>query len=130
MRRCADGSLGRERRGGKRPRSRGHVLRQPDGLARNLPIIAYSPLLGGAYSPGGKPLPPEYAGADSAARLAALQSVAAEKGATPNQIVLAWMLQSVPPVVPLVGAGTAAQLVENLGALDIVLSGEDMDRLS
>ena len=39
------------------------------------------------------------------------------------------MLQSTPPVLPLVSAGTLAQLDEDLGSLDVTLSREQMARL-
>ena len=70
-----------------------------------------------------------YVSADSDARLAELKAVAAEKGATPNQVVLAWMLASDPAVIPLFSASKAEQLTEDLGALDVELSDEDMRRL-
>ena len=91
-------------------------------------LVAYTPLLSGAYA--GKPLRPDYVGADSDARLAALAQVAAEVGATPNQVVLAWLMQRTPPAIPLFGASTLAQLEENLGALNVTLTAEQMDTLT
>jgi aryl-alcohol dehydrogenase-like predicted oxidoreductase len=55
--------------------------------------------------------------------------VAGEHGATPNQIILAWMLHSDPPVIPLVAASTSEQMAENLGALAITLTPDQMRRL-
>jgi aryl-alcohol dehydrogenase-like predicted oxidoreductase len=69
------------------------------------------------------------AGPDAEARLAVLRQVAQEHGATANQVVLAWMLQHTPPVLPLIAASTSAQLEENLDALRITLTGEQMQRL-
>ncbi len=63
------------------------------------------------------------------ARLAALAQVAAETGATPNQVVLAWLLQSSPAALPLFGASTVAQLEESLGALAVSLTPEQMATL-
>ena len=40
------------------------------------------------------------------------------------------MLQSDPPVLPLVAASTSAQLQENIDALDITLSEEQVARLN
>jgi aryl-alcohol dehydrogenase-like predicted oxidoreductase len=56
----------------------------------------------------------------------ALRSVAARHGASPSQIALAWLLHK--PVVAsvLFGAREPGQLVENLGAVDIRLGGEDL----
>ncbi len=92
-------------------------------------LLAYSPLLGGAYSRDDKAIDARYAGADSDARLAALHAVATEHDATANQVVLAWMLHSDPQVIPLVAASNTAQMAENLAALNVALSEEDMRRL-
>ncbi len=93
------------------------------------PIVAYSVLLGGAYTKPGHTIGDEYAGTDTDARLAMLKTIAAETGATVNQIVLAWMLHSDYPVIPLIAASTREQMQENLGALDVKLSAEQMQRL-
>lgn len=91
------------------------------------PIVAYSILLGGAYTKGN--IPPEYIGADTDARLAALRAVAGELGATLNQVVIAWMLHSSYPVIPLIAASSHEQLAENVGALRFSLSADQMKRL-
>ena len=96
---------------------------------RDISLLAYSPLLGGAYTRADRPLPERYTGPDNEARLRALKAVAAEAGATPNQVVLAWMAQSTPPVIPLVAASSEEQMRENLGALNVVLTAEQMQRL-
>jgi aryl-alcohol dehydrogenase-like predicted oxidoreductase len=92
-------------------------------------LLAYSVLLGGAYTRDDRPLPDGYAGPDADARLAVLRDVAGETGATPNQVVLAWLLRGTPPVIPLIGASSEAQLDENLGALEVELSAEQLERL-
>ena len=58
-----------------------------------------------------KPLGPEFSHAGTAPRLAALREVAADTGATVNQVVLAWLIGGELPVIPLVGASSVAQLV-------------------
>lgn len=98
--------------------------------ARGVTPLAYSALLSGAYTRSDKPLRDIYVGPDSQARLAALQAVATEVEATPNQVVLAWMRQSDPPVLPLIAASTPAQLQENLDALAVALSPDQMERLN
>jgi aryl-alcohol dehydrogenase-like predicted oxidoreductase len=98
--------------------------------ARGITLLAYSPLLGGAYTRADRSLSEQYLGPDSEARLAALKAVAAEAGATPNQIVLAWMLHSAPCVIPVMAASTPEQMRENLGALEVRLSVEQMARLN
>jgi aryl-alcohol dehydrogenase-like predicted oxidoreductase len=55
-----------------------------------------------------------------------LRKTAGERGATPAQLAIAWVLSRGPDVVPLVGARTRARLTEALGALDLKLSAEDL----
>jgi aryl-alcohol dehydrogenase-like predicted oxidoreductase len=97
---------------------------------RGITMLAYSPLLGGAYTRADRSFPEQYLGPDTDARLAALNAVAEEVGATASQVVYAWMLQSDPPVIPLVAASMVEQMRENLGALEIELSPDQMARLN
>ncbi|MEP7285774.1 MAG: aldo/keto reductase [Chloroflexota bacterium] len=94
---------------------------------RQFPIVAYSLLLSGAYSKG--VIPAEYAGPDTEARLAMLRIIAAETSATLNQVVIAWALHSNYPVIPLIAVSSHQQLQENLGALDLHLDTDQMQRL-
>jgi aryl-alcohol dehydrogenase-like predicted oxidoreductase len=96
---------------------------------RNVRMLAFSPLLSGAYTRADRSLPTQYLGADSDARMAVLRAVASETGGTPNQVVLAWMLHGEPCVIPLMGVSTIEQMTENLGALALQLSPEQMSRL-
>ncbi len=57
-------------------------------------------------------------------------AVADELGATPSQVALAWVLAQPWPLLPIVGARTEAQLRDNLGALDVELPEEALERLS
>jgi aryl-alcohol dehydrogenase-like predicted oxidoreductase len=98
--------------------------------ARGITMLAYSPLLTGAYTRADRSFAEQYLGPDTDARVAALNAVAGEVGATLNQVVYAWMMQSDPLVIPLVATSTAEQIRENLGALEIKLSAEQMARLS
>ena len=61
--------------------------------------------------------------------MAVLGEVAAELGATPTQVVLAWIMQRQPTMIPVVGASTVAQLEEQLGAVDLHLDEEVCKRL-
>jgi len=97
--------------------------------ARGVTLLAYSPLLGGAYTRADRSFPAQYLGPDSDTRLGVLKAIAEETGATASQVVLAWMAHSRPPVIPLVAASTAEQMHENLGALEIELSTDQMTRL-
>lgn len=98
--------------------------------SRQMTMLAYSPLLTGAYTRPDRSLMVQYQGPDSRARLAVLKQVAAECNATPNQVVYAWMWKHNPPVIPILGVSTAAQLSENLGALDVVLTDDQVTRLN
>ena len=92
-------------------------------------LVAYSPLLSGGYVREDRPLGPEFDHAGTERRLSALRAVAAETGATLNQVVLAWMMGGELPVIPLVGASSVAQLEDSLGAVDLELSPEQRARL-
>lgn len=93
-------------------------------------LLAYSVMLSGSYTRQDRPLHTAYDTADNQARLIVLRAVAAETGTTPNQVVLAWMRQSDPPVLPLVAASTSQQLAENIDALDLTLTDQQMKRLN
>jgi aryl-alcohol dehydrogenase-like predicted oxidoreductase len=95
----------------------------------NLTLVAYSPLLGGAYVRADKPLDPEHDHPGTPARLAALREVAADTGATLNQVVLAWLIGAEVPAIPLVGASSVAQLDESLAAVDLELTVEQRAKL-
>ncbi|MFE6359172.1 aldo/keto reductase [Streptomyces sp. NPDC057806] len=95
----------------------------------DLTLVAYSPLLAGAYTREDKPLPADYDHPGTPARLKVLREVAREADATVNQVVLAWQIGADLPVIPLAGASSVAQLEENLAAVDLELTGEQRARL-
>jgi aryl-alcohol dehydrogenase-like predicted oxidoreductase len=94
-----------------------------------LTLVAYSALLGGAYTRADKPLDPDLDHAGTPVRLAVLNEVAEEIGATANQVVLAWLIGGEVPVIPLVGASSVAQLDESLAAGDLELTPEQRAKL-
>ena len=55
-----------------------------------------------------------------------LASIATRKKATPAQIALAWLLAQKPWIVPIPGTTKLHRLEENLGAIAVELTGEDM----
>ncbi len=59
-----------------------------------------------------------------------VEAVAREKGCTPGQLVLAWLLAQGPDVVPIPGTKRRSRLEENLGALDVTLGGDDVKQLA
>jgi aryl-alcohol dehydrogenase-like predicted oxidoreductase len=92
-------------------------------------LVAYSILLQGAYTRDDRPVPAQFAGPDADARLTVLEAVADETMATMNQVIIAWMRQSDPPVLPIIAGSRPEQLTENIAALDVTLSDEQMQRL-
>ncbi|MDA8061224.1 MAG: aldo/keto reductase [Actinomycetota bacterium] len=109
-------------------------------------FVAYSPLgrgiLTGAYRS-----PDDFAEGDSRrsgrfprlaggnfernrALVGALEEVAAAKGCTPAQLALAWVLARGDDVVPIPGTRRQRYLEENLGALDVELSAEEVEELA
>jgi aryl-alcohol dehydrogenase-like predicted oxidoreductase len=94
-----------------------------------LALVAYSPLLLGAYVRADRPLSFRFDHAGTPPRLEALRSVAKETGATLLQVVLSWLIGGSVPVIPLVGASSVAQIEESLAAVDLDLTAEQRERL-
>ncbi|HEY6961683.1 MAG TPA: aldo/keto reductase [Gaiellaceae bacterium] len=61
--------------------------------------------------------------------VAQVDEIAAEKGVTPGQLALAWVLSRGDDVVPIPGTTRASHLEENVGALDVELTADDLQRL-
>jgi aryl-alcohol dehydrogenase-like predicted oxidoreductase len=59
-----------------------------------------------------------------------LEAIAEEKGCTPAQLALAWLMAQGPDVIPIPGTKRIARLEENLGALDVRLTPAEIDRIS
>jgi aryl-alcohol dehydrogenase-like predicted oxidoreductase len=59
-----------------------------------------------------------------------VETIAEEKGCTPAQLVLAWLLGQGPDVIPIPGTKRIDRLEENLGALQVNLTAADLDRIS
>ena len=58
-----------------------------------------------------------------------LSRVAADLGATPLQVALAWLLQRSPNILPIPGTSSVAHLRENLAAAELVLGEAEVQRL-
>jgi aryl-alcohol dehydrogenase-like predicted oxidoreductase len=58
-----------------------------------------------------------------------LKRIAQDKGATPAQIALAWLLAQKPWIVPIPGTTKLHRLEENLGAVDLTLSADDLSQI-
>jgi aryl-alcohol dehydrogenase-like predicted oxidoreductase len=59
-----------------------------------------------------------------------IAEIAEEKGCTPAQLVLAWLLAQGPDVIPIPGTKHRERLDENLGALELRLTAQDVTRIS
>jgi aryl-alcohol dehydrogenase-like predicted oxidoreductase len=58
-----------------------------------------------------------------------VKRVAERRGATPAQVALGWLLAQRPWIVPIPGTSKAARMRENLGAVDLVLTPEDLTEI-
>jgi aryl-alcohol dehydrogenase-like predicted oxidoreductase len=62
-------------------------------------------------------------------RVALLEQMAKEKGCTPSQLAIAWVLHRGNDILPLIGTTNRNRLFENLGATEVKLSQEDVARI-
>lgn len=58
-----------------------------------------------------------------------LKDIAAQKDATPAQIALAWLLAQKPWITPIPGTTKLHRLEENIGAVDITLTADDLTQI-
>jgi aryl-alcohol dehydrogenase-like predicted oxidoreductase len=61
--------------------------------------------------------------------VAKVKEIAAEKGCTPGQLALAWLLQKGEDVVPIPGTKRRRYLEENVAATDVQLTQNDLQRI-
>jgi aryl-alcohol dehydrogenase-like predicted oxidoreductase len=59
-----------------------------------------------------------------------IKEIATDKGSTSAQIALSWLLTQKPWIVPIPGTTKLHRLDENLGALDVELTAEDLERIA
>jgi aryl-alcohol dehydrogenase-like predicted oxidoreductase len=111
-------------------------------MCRKLDIgfVAYSPL-GRGFLTGAITKPedfevddfrrtnPRFQGENFARNLQLVQQIktlAEEKGCTPAQLALAWVLAQGPDIVPIPGTRRRSRLDENIGALDVQMGKEEL----
>ena len=58
-----------------------------------------------------------------------VHEIAGEKGCTPSQLALAWLLAQGEDIVPIPGTKQRKYLEENLGAVDVALTSDDLQRI-
>jgi len=59
-----------------------------------------------------------------------VEQLAAEKGCTAAQLALAWLLAQGEDVVPIPGTKKRSRLAENVGAVDVQLTAQDLARIA
>lgn len=106
-------------------------------------LVAYSPL-GRGFLTGAiagtenfalddfRRLSPRFAEAalqQNLTQLDAVKALAARKGCTPGQLALAWLIAQGDDIVPIPGTRRAERVDENAGALDVVLTPDDVAQL-
>jgi aryl-alcohol dehydrogenase-like predicted oxidoreductase len=112
--------------------------------ALGISFVAYSPLgrsllTGAVRQPSDIPegdnrgRHPRFA-ADNLARnlelVSEIEAVAKARNCTPGQVALAWLLTQGPDIVPIPGTKQTARVDENVGAVAVKLSAEEVARLS
>ncbi len=58
-----------------------------------------------------------------------VRALAQEKGCTPAQLALAWLIRRHDDVIPIPGTSSDRRLEENAGAVDVELTAEDLQRI-
>ena len=118
----------------------------PVALKYDLAILTYSPLGGGVLA--GKYTSVAQAPEDSRvhdarwgewaqsilseqvfALVQTLQEMAEAKQCTPSQLALAWLIQRPAVASAIIGPRTQEHLTDNLGALDVTFTAEELKRL-
>ena len=97
---------------------------------RGITMLPYTPLLRGAYVREDRPIARSYQGPDCDARLKVLKEVAHACEVSCNQVVLAWMMQRQPPMIPVFSASRVDHLEDNMAATQLKLSQEQLIRLN
>ncbi len=58
-----------------------------------------------------------------------IEALAQEKDCTPSQIALAWVAQQPGVTAPIIGPRTMEQFLDNMGALDVEITADDLARI-
>lgn len=85
-----------------------------------MPVIPYSPTAQGYFASNGTK-GQSYALPVNAVRLRKVNALAEQRGVSPNQVALAWLMNQPFPVVPILGTSDPEHLLDALGAEDIRL---------
>jgi len=97
---------------------------------KNVTLLAYSPLLKGAYFREDREFPDQYLTNNNKEKLEKLKSFAIAKNIGINQLLLSWLINNNPQVIPLIAASNILQLEDNLKCLEVKLTAEEINELN
>lgn len=95
----------------------------------NIHLLAYSPLLHGYYKKQDV-IKQEYMSDENKIRITKLNELSKNMNLTQNQLVLCWLMQSNPGMIPVMAVSNQAQLEENMAVGRIHLSNKTIDFLN
>ena len=98
-------------------------------------LLPYSSTLGGVYAwdsiyeKNHPALNTRFFSEDNERRLGVIKAIAKTRNVTPFRVMFAWMLSRKFRIIPILGVSTIRQLEDNLGALDMMLTDAEIERL-
>lgn len=96
----------------------------------DITLVAYSPLLKGIYANEEKRKNyydwEYFNNGESIERIKVIDKMSKQMGISGNQLVLAWILNKKPEIIPILGFSSFSQYKENVDALDINVTVEQM----
>lgn len=96
----------------------------------DMTLVAYSPLLKGIYTDENKRNNyyawGSFNNGESIERIKVIDKMSKEMGISGNELVLAWLLHQKPEIVPILGFSSIKQYKENMSALNIKLTDEQL----
>jgi len=98
-------------------------------LAETITPMAWSPLAGGKLGNGGKRILPSQEAYRPEPIVAALDAIAAGRGASRTVIALAWLMKHPSGIIPILGSTNPERIREGAKADDLELSREEWYRL-
>ncbi|MFI0468063.1 aldo/keto reductase [Saccharopolyspora sp. 5N102] len=102
----------------------------PMAEAFGMSVTTWAPLAAGVLSGAvGRRVDPAALTERDRAAADAVRKVAGELGVRPAQVAIAWTRSKSPAVLPIVGASSTEQIVENVGAADVILPAEAVEEL-
>jgi aryl-alcohol dehydrogenase-like predicted oxidoreductase len=92
-----------------------------------LPVFAWSSVAAGFFAGAeGNEVERVYGGEANLERRRRARELAAERGATPSQVALAWVLHRPFPVHAVIGPHSVRELRESVGAVELELSPDEL----